>query len=111
MGKDFLGKWFIAEMEQWDKEYIDLEEDGYFAIKKKGIGEFKFGAVEGQMDYVIEKIGDEERLEFTWDGSDEMDPVSGRGWITFKDNGLHGKIYFHMGEQSWFKAKKSTMKE
>ena len=111
MEKDFLGKWLITEMEQWDKDYIDLEEDGYFAIKKKGIGEFKFGAVEGQMDYVIEKIGNEERLEFTWDGSDEMDPVSGRGWITFKDKRLYGKIYFHMGENSWFKAKKSTMKD
>ena len=84
MKKDFLGKWLITEMEQWDKDYIDLEEDGYFAIKKKGSGEFKFGAVEGQMDCVIAKIGNEERLEFTWDGSDEMDPVSGRGWITFK---------------------------
>ena len=111
MKKDFLGKWLITEMEQWDKDYIDLEEDGYFAIKKKGSGEFKFGAVEGQMDCVIAKIGNEERLEFTWDGSDEMDPVSGRGWITFKDKGLYGKIYFHMGENSWFKAKKSTMRD
>ena len=34
MKKDFLGKWLITEMEQWDKDYIDLEEDGYFAIKK-----------------------------------------------------------------------------
>jgi hypothetical protein len=40
-----------------------------------------------------------------------MDPVSGRGWITFKDKGLYGKIYFNMGENSWFTAKKSTMKD
>ena len=94
-------------MEQWDKDYIDLEEEGYIEINKKGDGCFKFGLVDGQVDYVIEKVGNEERMEFTWEGMDEMDPVTGRGWITLRDKELYGKIFFHQGDSSWFEAKKA----
>jgi hypothetical protein len=107
MKKDFKGKWFITEMELWDKDFIDLEEKGYFVIGNNNKGEFKFGAVNGQIDYVPEKAGNGERLEFTWDGTDEMDPVSGRGWIIFKDNGVYGRIFFHLGDNSWFRAVKA----
>jgi len=36
-----------------------------------------------------------------------MDEVSGRGWARIEDDGtMYGKIVFHMGERSWFKAKR-----
>jgi len=107
MKASFPGKWIITEMEQWDKDYIDLEEEGYIEINKKGDGSFKFGLVEGQIDYVVENIGNEERLQFTWEGMDEMDTVTGRGWITHKDKGPYGKLFFHLSDSSWFKAKKA----
>jgi len=36
----FIGKWRITEMEQWDQDYIDLEEPGYFRFHKDGLDEF-----------------------------------------------------------------------
>jgi hypothetical protein len=44
-------------------------------------------------------------VEFTWEGSDECDPASGRGWAVLEEDGsLRGHIYFHLGEDSGFQA-------
>ena len=47
-----------------------------------------------------------ERLEFSWEGEDEMDPVSGRGWAIIEDGQLQGRLYFHEGDASGFVAEK-----
>jgi hypothetical protein len=66
-------------MEQWDQDFIDLVVPGYMTFRKDHRGEFQFGAVHGRIDYRIEPYQETERLEFSWEGEDEMDPVSGRG--------------------------------
>lgn len=95
-------------MEAWDKDFIDLVVPGHITIRKDDQGEFQFGAVEGNMDCRIEQFGEIERLEFSWEGSDEGDLVSGRGWAVVNDNELHGRLYFHLGDDSSFIAKKRT---
>jgi hypothetical protein len=45
----------------------------------------------------IEEYGDTERLEFSWEGFDEGDSVSGRGWAVLNGDKLTGRIYFHIG--------------
>ena len=37
-------------MEQWDQDYIDLEEPGYFRFSKDGMGTSVFGTVNRFMD-------------------------------------------------------------
>ena len=103
----YFGKWRIIEMEMWDQDFIDLVTEGHFTFDKDELGSFQFGAVQGQIDYRIEKIGRAERLEFSWEGSDENDPASGRGWVILEGDLINGKIYFHLGDSSGFKAKKS----
>ena len=103
----YSGKWRIIEMEMWDQNFIDLVTEGHFTFDNDDSGNFQFGAVEGQIDYRIEDIREAERLEFSWEGSDDMNPVSGRGWATLEGGEINGKIYFHMGDSSWFKAKRS----
>ena len=110
MGKGaakFIGKWEIVEMEQWDKDYIDLEETGFIQIRNKGTGEFRFGCVYGGIHWVVEENGRDGKIGFTWDGNDEMDPVTGRGWLIQKEkDGLFGKIFIHNGDDSWLKCKR-----
>jgi hypothetical protein len=48
-------------------------------FEENDLGEFQFGLVRGSMDCRIEPCEDAERLEFTWDGENEIDPLSGRG--------------------------------
>ena len=41
----------------------------------------------------------------TWEGNDESDPVGGRGWAVLEeDESLRGHIYFHLGDDSGFRA-------
>jgi hypothetical protein len=102
----YIGKWRIIEMEMWDQEFIDTETEGYFLFEKGGSGSFQFGLVQGQIDYRTEKIGGVERLEFSWEGQDENDEVMGRGWALVKNDHLEGRFFFHLGDDSWFKARK-----
>jgi len=109
MGKrrnPYLGKWRIFEMEMWDQDYIDLVTDGHFTFGKDRIGNFEFGAVVAETEYSIEEFGNTERVEFSFVGQDEYDPVSGRGWAMIENDILTGKILFHAGDESEFKAKK-----
>jgi len=46
--KPFIGTWFIAEMEVWDQEYVNMEVPGHFTFKKDGSGHFQFGLVPGR---------------------------------------------------------------
>ena len=93
-------------MEQWDQDYIDLVVPRYITFREDNLGEFQFGAVHGDLAYRIEPYQDADRLEFSWEGENEMDPVSGRGWAIIKDGQLQGRIYFHEGDDSGFTAER-----
>jgi hypothetical protein len=44
-------------------------------------------------------------VQFTWDGNDEGDRASGSGWAGLEEDGsLRGHIYFHLGDDSGFRA-------
>jgi len=102
MSNPYMGTWRIIEMEQWDQDYIDLVVPGYIAFREDNLGEFQFGTVHGDIDYHIVPYQNTERLEFSWEGEDEMDPVRGRGWVIIKDGQLQGRLYFHEGDESGF---------
>lgn len=100
------GRWRIVEMELWDGEDLDLVAPAFIEFRPDGTGSFGFLVVSGSMDWRKEGI-DRSRVEFSWDGSDEGDPVSGRGWAALKDDGsLGGRIYFHLGDDSGFRAER-----
>ncbi|MCA1706872.1 MAG: hypothetical protein LC808_27860 [Actinobacteria bacterium] len=45
------------------------------------------------------------RVDFTWEGNDEGDHASGRGWAQLETDGsLRGHIFFHAGDDSGFRA-------
>jgi hypothetical protein len=68
-------------------------------------GHFRFIAVEGWMDCQSGQRDRRPCVEFTWEGNDESDPASGRGWSALDEDGsLRGHIYFHLGDDSGFRA-------
>ena len=103
----FIGNWKITEMGQWDQYYIDLIEPGYFGFDRDGMGEFVFGTVNGFMDCRYDNNKDAKRVEFSWDGTCEHDPVCGRGWFEVKaTDQIYGELFIHNGDESWVKAVK-----
>jgi hypothetical protein len=106
--RPFVGKWPIVEMEAWDQEYIDMEVPGHFTFNKNRTGHFQFGLVQGEMDCRLENRGGKARIEFSWEGQEELDPASGRGWAVIEDGELNGRIFFHQGDDSAFRARRSS---
>ena len=103
----FTGRWRILEMEMWDKDFIDLDGEGHITFDRKNGGELHFSAVDCSLDCRIEKVGDRERIEFSFVGEDEGEEVFGRGWAVLDGDKLRGRIYFHYGDQSGLVAAKS----
>ena len=105
--KPFVAKWIIVEMEAWDQEFVNMEVPGHFTFRKDGTGHFQFGLVQGEMDCRLENASGKGRIEFSWEGQDELDPAIGRGWALIEDEELQGRIFFHMGDDSAFRARRS----
>lgn len=101
------GRWRITWMEAWDQSFVDEEVEGFFEFGKKGLGDFQFGYVSGGIDYDLCEREGRPAVEFSWEGQDEMEPASGRGWAVLDGDEIEGKIYFHQGDQSAFRAIKS----
>jgi len=102
------GPWRIVEMELWDQDFLDLVAPAHITFEADGQGGFAFGAVQGWIDCRFSKVEGRHRLEFSWEGSDERDPASGRGWaILVADHRLEGRLFFHLGDDSAFFAQRS----
>ncbi|HEY5870987.1 MAG TPA: hypothetical protein VI542_36360 [Candidatus Tectomicrobia bacterium] len=106
MSNQYVGTWRIIEIEQGDQDYIDLVGPGYITFREDHLGEFQFGTVHGEIDYRLAPYQETERLEFSWEGEDAMDPVSGCGWAIIEDGQLQGRLYFHEGDASGVTAEK-----
>ena len=102
----FRGSWKIVEMEQWDLDFINLEGPGFIRFNAGNQGELQFGAVRAELDWRAATSTTVQRIEFSLSGHDEGDPVSGRGWAEIREDVLNGHLYFHLGDDSWFKAEK-----
>ncbi len=102
---EFVGKWRITYMKQWSQDMVDIVGEGYFSFDADDQGQFGFCEIEGHMDVVVNTRTPE--LEFSWEGSDGNDNVSGRGKVEFPTpfEG-EGVFYIHNGDSSTFNIKR-----
>lgn len=78
-----------------------MEVQAYITLNQGGAGDFQFGLVAGGLDGEFVRGGDTERFEFTWEGNDECDEVSGSGWLRLKSaDEVEGSIKLHGGRFS-----------
>ena len=105
MKSSFVGRWRIVEMEQWDQEFVDLASPGHITFTSNGRGELHFGAVDATLDWRVDDAGS--RVAFSFEGFDEGDEVSGRGWARVEGRELKGWFAFHLGDESEFRARRA----
>jgi hypothetical protein len=103
----FTGTWRIVWMSEWDQDFVDMEVPGYFTFDADRMGHFQFCLVQGSMCCKANPQNDQ-RIDFTWEGSDEADAVSGRGHAEIVAGELQGHIEFHQGDDSAFRAVKQA---
>ena len=105
--KSVIGRWRITEMDNWDQEAVDLVQPGFIEFDDDGLGRLGFIVVTGELDCRDADRDGRPGVEFSWQGSDEGDDVSGRGWAALNPDGtLEGHIYFHLGDDSAFRAER-----
>jgi hypothetical protein len=99
-----LGTWRITGMEVWDADYFDSEVPAHITIRDDLTGAFQFGLVQGDIDARVGTVDGVVRVEFSWSGADENDPMSGRGWLEVTGDRAQGRIFIHLGDDSAFTA-------
>lgn len=101
------GWWRITEMDNWDQDAVDLVQPGFIEFDEDGLGGLGFIAVSGELDYRVADLDGRPGAEFSWQGFDEGDDACGRGWAAVDPDGtLEGYIYFHLGDESGFRAER-----
>ncbi len=104
---EFEGCWRFESMELWDRDAIDTLGPGFISFTGTG-GYFRFICVEGDMHCGFSSKRGRPHVKWTWDGQDELDPASGRGWATLqRDGSIKGRIFIHDADNSEFTATKS----
>jgi len=103
----FTGLWHIVSMDEWDVDYVEEEGTAFIELGADQMGEFRFGLTSGNIDYRITERGEQPAVEWTWEGKDEMDPCTGRGWALLEGDELHGMIFFHQGDELGFVASRA----
>ena len=98
----FKGRWRIAEMDVWDNDVLDEFEEAHITFKGAD-GEIAFAALNGSLDVRYGARDGSACAEFSWEGFDDNEPTSGRGWVTLGTAGrLVGHFYIHKGDDSGF---------
>ena len=106
----YEGIWHIKKMSNWDEDFYNMEVQAYLNIKSHSSGEFQFGLVSGQIDGEYVKYPDGNRFEFSWQGMDECEEVSGSGWLKIENDIMEGNICFFQGDTSTFLAHRFSTK-
>jgi hypothetical protein len=100
-----IGRWRIVEMELWDADAIDLLGPASIEFGRNQQGSFQFIAIEGWMDVRPPDHRGPGGVEFSWEGQNECDRASGRGWAALSDDGsLTGRMFLHLSDDSGFRA-------
>jgi hypothetical protein len=101
MAKAFKGRWRISEMDVWDNDYLDLVEPAHIVFESENDGAFVFGTVKGWLDVRYGARDGSACAEFSWEGLNDTDPASGRGWVILGTAGrLVGHIFIHNSDDS-----------
>ena len=101
--KAFAGRWRIVEMDVWDNDVLDEVEQAHITFRGGSDGKIAFASLNGDLDVRYGARDGSASAEFTWEGFDDNQPASGRGWATLATAGrLVGHFYIHKGDDSGF---------
>lgn len=93
-------------MTAWDKEFVDAEVPAYIDFPEDGLGNFQFGYVQSEIDWRESERDGKPTAEFSFEGTDDADECSGRGWAVVEGEKIRGMIFIHRGDESGFTAER-----
>jgi hypothetical protein len=100
-GCQLIGRWRIVDADLWDRDYLDLDGPAIITIGADNNGEIAFGALQAGLDLSYGPS----MVFFRWNGSDEMDEVTGDGSAELLDDGsIEITFAYHNGDEATLKA-------
>jgi hypothetical protein len=108
--RPFIGEWRLVEMALWDRADLDLLGPAYLTLDRRGQGTMRVLAMEAGVDYRPAVRDGPPAIEFSFEGKDEGDRTSGRGWAELASDTPRGHVYFHDGDDSSFRATRGVVR-
>jgi hypothetical protein len=99
-----IGTWVIQSSPDFDESYLHMERPAYVTLRDDGdriAGDFQIGLQTGFIDGRERPDGS---VQFTFEGMDEMDEVSGVGTATVENDRLTLTLMYHQGDDYTFEA-------
>ena len=98
------GRWRIVQSDMWDQDALDLIKPAEISFGSQHRGRLRMIAIDASLDYRVTEESGQARVEFSWSGSDEGDPIYGRGFAEQDGDRIVGKLFIHNGDESSFVA-------
>jgi hypothetical protein len=99
-----LGTWRIVGADLWDVDDLDSMDPAHLTLEPRGHGRLGLLAIEAELDYRVVQREGLPAIEFSFEGFDEGDRISGRGWAILDGEQLRGHLFIHQGDDSGFTA-------
>jgi len=103
---DFTGTWQVVSSPDFDYDYLCMETTPYIKLRQAGDridGEYHIGLQTGIIDG---RLQSENQMIFSFDGMDEMDPVSGAGVAVIEGDRLTFTLMYHLGDDFTFECQR-----
>jgi hypothetical protein len=102
----FLGTWRITATDLWAPADLDEFAPAHITFGANRHGELQLIAIEADIDYRVGKRDGKAAVEFSWQGSDDGQAISGRGWALLDEQQIAGRLFIHQGDETAFTAKR-----
>jgi len=102
----FTGTWYVVSSPDFDDDYLREEVEPYVKLKQVGDrvdGEYHIGLQMGSIDG---RLQGKNQILFSFEGSDEMDEVSGAGTATVEGDRLTFTLMYHGGDEFIFECER-----
>lgn len=100
------GRWRIVSTDVWGAPDLDDLGPAQITFGPARTGEMNLIAISASLDYRVGTRDGAPIVEFSWQGDDEGNPTSGRGWARPDGRGLVGRLFIHQGDEAAFVAKR-----
>jgi len=105
----FLGRWRIAATDAWSVADLDDVSPAHVTFRAGRQGEMELLVIEADVDYRVGRREGRPFIEFSWEGTDDGQPISGRAWAFLEKRKLRGRLYIHGGDEATFVAKREGL--
>jgi hypothetical protein len=94
----FRGRWRIVSTDVWETQDLDDLGPAQITFGPGRAGELNVIAISASVDYRVGVRDGAPIVEFSWEGDDDGQRASGRGWARPDRRGLVGRLFIHEGE-------------